>query len=422
MPSTCDTERAGTVYRKLTEAAVHETLTAEDLGAAIAVVDRRSGQLTTSTGINWIAANVEFFVDAITSATDFFGRYIHLQPVMHVFNIPEIFGVLPLDTRFAFMKTAFQLHEPVDNQWVGVARQAGMPTHQLADLVRTLVESAEIDLRAAKGDYATSVFLYSGAGVARLTDTTLYRDAPGSDADLAEHWVLDEPDTLWSVLSNNELLEILRSIIAQEPRAVFQSPSPTKLFSLRQELLMRLAFSDVEQLLTEAADALTTFNSVDMHEFAWLPLEVQMRTADRLNRIPAELFITISLAIPDAYQAARFIQQNERALNVGRKELLRLAITYWHEFQPKNRSVRGKLLMNMLRHRLELNEFVVGVARQYVYQRSTRYKVDHGGVTYVRHRHQQDNPPKVGELVVFDTKTAQRLSPRKYAVEFIVLG
>lgn len=321
--------------------------------------------------------------------------------------------------RAAFMHAILEQHWPYNSAWVRVCLEAGIAQSEIAKAILSLLRRDPTSNQAGRS-FLLHDFLDDGAGQARVVDYE-------SDKPI---WQLRESNTLWSVLTDDQLIEAMRICIGKTPWSLFGPRSINSALTLAEKLDIRLTTEQLQTLLAEAADKLTSLAGVSIEAFSRLALQRQRQLIEEIPDCSLELLVHTAAQVPDHFtffrdQAGKICEDASTALS---KQFCKL--------QPQLAALRmqSDTLRRFADHvdrtlvnQLELQGYIVDTLVKQPYRDGWQLCVQHDGHAYVEQRGWSSVSgdryfPELGDRVVFKPSNGRRLTPRVTAVPFSLVS
>ncbi len=419
----------------LSEALKAGTLTDQQLIAAINHNGNSFESIQGSIGLSWLHTlfqraerarrmnreNVQDNPDVIAVKTlrtrvldmaSVFRACLHNHHIAVVLSITELLELVDEPDRAAFMHDVLAHQEPYNSCWVNACIKAGITQDEIAEAILGLLR------RSTKPDqgrrsFLVNDFLENGGGMV----------GPTSDR---SGWEFLEQNTPWSVLSDNQLIAAMRLCIDKTPETFFGPRPVNSTLTFAESLAIRLSAEQLQTLLAEAADKLTSLAGISVGVFSRLALQQQRMLIEELPGCGIELLVHTATRLPDHFtffkgQAPKVCDEASTALS-GQFCKLQPQLEVLRKQSDTLRRFADHVDRTLVKQ-LELQGYVVGTLIEEMHKGRRQLCVRLGDHTYVEQRGSSFSSeryfPERGDRVVFMPSNGRKLVPgRVTAVVF----
>jgi hypothetical protein len=344
-----------------------------------------------------------------------------------------------------------------NHTWVRTALELGVPSEAIADVMLDKLRAARVDLTSSVCNFLQHDFLRYGSGrVVRrnpLADFLIHDAAAGEAERIGRdmqrfpvlavlgddirmrmsleyedpwNYCFEEEHTYWSVLTDDQLVEVVRIIIEKAPNLLFEGPDINREMGARAKLRVRLGDTVLEPLLEEAAGKLTSLVRVSLDELSRLSpliqLEVARRTGGWVDHV-----VRLALYMGSESGGKSLLAEFDH-LFTGEGSVT--AFRYlWKTLQDADDQAMAKFIEQRLLNWTEARGFIYGQVQEGKYfnrktrremaQMQVRRRARNTLTIYVQDRYQHRYLPKPGDWVFIKPERGTRLTHKVVSVIFI---
>jgi len=407
------------IERELDQAAANGTLTEERLALALDQSDEAGFEtIPYSIGMNWIRRNPQAFARAVEDPFAFICSHLDNYGIRGFLYYEELLKLVAEDRRAELVRAVLMRCTPSNNSWVESCLSVGVSREELAQMMLDKLCGCEVDTTAHVWNFLEHDFLRYGAG--RVESNRL-----GGGLRFAEG------NTLWSLLTDEQLYEAVSICADKAPSLLFSTGDINSRITLVRKLRLRLSEATVQQLLLEAAYNLKSLGGVSLDIFSQLPLVDRRLIAEKLDGGSLELVIRLALEMGGT-QGREFCTKYAERFNDGsavdniRRLWAMLAAKY--DVSSSEDVLTAEVALHVQRRliqRLKNEGFIYAQAKMGSYfnrkagRNLPQAQVEFNGLIYVQDRFQRRYNAKDGDWVIIDPKRGKQLTPKVVSVVFV---
>lgn len=400
-------DRVDVLLGNMTKAAEAGTLTEDQISAAMRIIFDDGDYIDRAIGTMWITDHPVLFGKVVSDVDAFLRAHFHVYQMVPVVLICSgILGLIPEEKRVNFVFDAYLAHGARNDGWINAALKVGVSRMDIAEIILAKLEMMNV----TSGNMD---FLEYGSGM-------VYHDR------------LDDRDTPWSMLSDEQLNQAAQICARKAPSSVLMYLGKLGL-RLSKEKVAALRVLAVQHLPSVCGLSLSTVQKwpSDLQQIVFDRLVVELTTPCEESRGRENVvhLVIYWLLQKDHVEAQKLFGQIKPSLDrMDACMVYRNARPQLKALLPEGQNEThevAKWLGNQLWDRLWAAGYILG---QVVVGRNPRgevqYQVVHNGFTYVHDRFAHRYWPSEGDLVIFSSERASFLTSTVRLTTFVpvVLG
>ncbi|MGF7229439.1 MAG: hypothetical protein ACQR33_05675 [Candidatus Saccharibacteria bacterium] len=390
--------------------------------------------IPTSIGMGWLHANIEVFAQMYSRLSDpepvWFFRRILGSDNGYLFSLlysAQLLNLIGDEYREGFIRDLFAKLPPEGNDWIKNLLKAGISRDDIAEMILQRLADTEIDPRYNYPHFVGSFLRYGAGRIERG-----YRDYHYLPDGRSAWWFENFAEvTMWSLLSDDQLVEALRICEAKLPGTLFHKlDNSSPVIQLQARLMDRNTDDEqleagrqrIEDLLIAAAAALTPagFRNASIETLALLPVAEQRKLLVRLEGGSIRFLISLASQVDDGRELFdKYIASLSVTQGVG-PQLYSWVLSYLKEVTNRELAdhIADTLVVNLRHAGYNFGIVTEGIVPSGRRKGCRRDQVVINGMTYVHNSASRDYYPKVGDQVIFYAKGGRVLTPRVLVVTF----
>jgi len=396
----------------LTAAAHDGTITEKQLSDAIKCHYDDGDYIPESVGLAWMQCNTELLDSFIGDPAEFLIAHLDVDHFGEVLMVSSgIMEIVPEADRARVYQETFRRCGARNHTWVQKAIKLGVTREVIAGMLLEKLHGCTVDLDRSNWNFLQHDFLKYGSG---RIDRFDFRDERHS-------YGFEDSDTYWSVLTDEQLVEVVKIIIEKAPNLLFEDGGVNRDVNTRRKLRIRLDDSVLTPLLEEAAGKLTSLSHVSLDELLRLPVPVQMEVARRTGG-SIELVVRMALLMGTEEGESLLgefdpLFEADGAMGVFRQ--------MWSTLSTTENTVMADRIKRKLLRSAEAHGYLYGQVREHQYYNKkagrvlTQMRVVRDGKSYVQDRQQHRYVAKQGDWVFYRPIEGRQLTSTVVSVQFI---
>lgn len=382
----------------LTELATQRQLTKALLDQAMQAMYDDGDYIDRSVGFAWILENTALFGQVMAQLNIPVASYLREHAGLcwvgsRILLCEPLLNLVPAGEREAFVRDIYAQHGGFNNEWIGTLIKVGVQRTACAEMIVASLEAAPLDCEASSLVNAVTEFLNHG-----------------------DHDNGPEYPSPWAVLDDTQFLRAA---------TICSTKAPKRFFQHRQKLELRLGgkVTGAARFDDLGRQTLSKLVSLTNDQLSFLLADGDTDTlaaaARRLEQGARPLVVLLSRI--DEKRGREILATKADLLADGLPEVYR---STWE--QRHHQGVpRALWLEQELVRRLEADGIILGIVEEGTHtprgavRPQRQLKVVKDGHSYVMDRNQRGYYPRVGDNVIVNTRSGQRLTPRVTAVAML---